>query len=418
MTGISYSTTAEDVASKALQVTVAVERLDATERQAVREYARQARLPGFRKGHAPEPVVRKRFETEIRRYVLENVLRESWETILKETELKPVADPQVRNVSFEAGKPLTFELLVDVRPQLTLATTGGFSLTRTVPPVTDDMVQEQVERVREQRGTWTPLDNVQPKPGQLVSVTVVTIEPGKEPAPSQPHDLVLGQGQTIPDLEEKIMSLRPGETTEADVRFPDDHPDEARRGESRRIRVTLHEVKDQVLPALDDAFAREAGDFESLEALRAAVRTDLEAEAARRSDQGVREELIRKLAEANQVPAPPSLVHRLVHAYAESYQVDKGQFEAFEGSFRPVAEQQVRRELVLEAVATAQNLHASEADLDARVAELAKARGMETGKLYTTLQQGHRLGELERAITEEKTFAWLLAQSTVTEVAA
>ena len=104
MTGISYQTTAEDVASKSLQVTVDVDRLEATERRAVREYARKARLPGFRKGHAPEPVVRRRFETEIRRFVLEDALRESWDTILKETELKPTADPQIRNVSFESGK--------------------------------------------------------------------------------------------------------------------------------------------------------------------------------------------------------------------------------------------------------------------------------------------------------------------------
>ena len=118
MTGISYQTTAEDVASKSLQVTVDVDRLEATERRAVREYARKARLPGFRKGHAPEPVVRRRFETEIRRFVLEDALRESWDTILKETELKPTGDPQIRNVSFEAGKPLTFEVLIEVRPEI------------------------------------------------------------------------------------------------------------------------------------------------------------------------------------------------------------------------------------------------------------------------------------------------------------
>jgi len=118
MTGISYETMSEDIASKSLQVTVDTDRLEATERRAVREYARKARLPGFRKGHAPEPVVRRRFETEIRRYVLEDALRESWDTILKETDLKPTSDPQIRNVTFETGKPLTFEVLVEVSRSL------------------------------------------------------------------------------------------------------------------------------------------------------------------------------------------------------------------------------------------------------------------------------------------------------------
>ncbi|MGH7592544.1 MAG: trigger factor [Gemmatimonadales bacterium] len=418
MTGISYQTMAEDVASRSLQVTVDVGRLEATERRAVREYARKARLPGFRKGHAPEPVVRRRFETEIRRFVLEDSLRESWDTILKETELKPTGDPQIRNVSFETGKPLTFEVVIEMRPQLTLTTTGGFSLTRTIAPVTDAMIQEQLQQLREQRGTWSPLSGVRPKPGNLVSVTVTTIEAGIESAAGTPHDLVLGQGQAIPELEERIMELEPGSTSEADVRFPDDHADAGRRGESRRVRITLHEVKEQILPDLDDALARELGDFDSLAALRDRVRDDLGAEARRRADDALKAALLRQIAEANQVPAPPSMVQRLLHAYAESYRVEAPQFETFAQSFRSVAEAQIKRELILDSVATAQNLRVTEADIDERVAKLAAARGVETGKLYSSLQQNHRLGELEHSITEDRVFAWLLQQSTVTEDAA
>lgn len=418
MTGISYQTTAEDVASKSLQVTVDVDRLEATERRAVREYARKARLPGFRKGHAPEPVVRRRFETEIRRSVLEDALRESWDTILKETELKPTADPQIRNVSFESGKPLTFEVLIEVRPQLALATTGGFALKRSVPAVTDEMVQEQLQQLREQRGTWSPLSGVRPKPGNLVSVTVTTLDEGVDPAAAAPHDLVLGQGQAIPELEERIMALEPGAAVEAEVRFPDDHAEASHRGQTRRVRIALHEVKEQILPDLDDALARELGDFDSLTTLRERVRADLTADAARQADNEVKGELLRRIGEANHVPAPPSMVHRLLHAYGESYRVEPAQFETFAQSFRSVAEAQVKRELILDSVAAAQNLRATEADIDQRVASLAGARGVEPGKLYASLQQNRRLGELEHSITEEKVFAWLLQQSTVTEDAA
>jgi len=418
MSGITYQTTSEDVASRSLQVTVAPDHLEATERRAIRDYARNARLPGFRKGHAPEPVVRRRFETEIRRYVLEESLRESWDTILKETELKPTSDPQIRNVTFEVGKPLTFEVLVEIRPELALAKTGGFTVARKPPTVTDDAVREQLQTLREQRGTWTPLAGVHPKPGNLVSVTVTTIEDGVEPAAAQPHDLVIGQGQTIPELEEKIMGLSAGETTDTEVRFPEDHPDESRRGKTRKVRIAVHEVKEQVLPDLDDALARELGDFDSLAALEARVREDLEVEARRRSEDELHGELLRQIGEANDVPAPPSMVHRLLHAYAESYRVEKEQFETFAKAFEPIAQAQVKRELILDAVATAQNLRATEADIDAKVATLAAARGMDAGKLYTTLQQNRRLGELEHTITEEKVFTWLLQQSTVTEGAA
>ena len=418
MTGITYQTTSEDVASRSMQVTVDPERLEATERRAVREYARKVRLPGFRKGHAPEPVVRRRFETEIRRFVLEEALRESWDAILKETDLKPVADPQIRNVTFESGKPLTFEMLIEVRPQITLTKTGGFALTRKVPTITDEMVRDQLQQLREQRGSWSPLADVRPKPGNLVSVTVTTLEEGVEPVPGQPHDLVLGQGQAIPELEERIMELAPGGAVDAEVRFPEDHADENRRGKTRKVRIALHEVKEQLLPDLDDALARELGDFDSLANLEARVRDDLAAEAKRRAEDELTGELLRNIGEANAVPAPTSMVHRLLHAYAESYRVEEAQFETFAKSFQPIAETQVKRELILDAVAAAQNLRATEGDIDQRVASLAASRGVEPAKLYASLQQNRRLGELEHSITEEKVFAWLLQQSTVTEAAA
>lgn len=418
MTEITYRLAAEDVASKTMEVTVPLERLADAERRAVKEYARQVRLPGFRKGHAPEAVVRRRFEQEIKRWVLEDSLRQGWELILKEADLKPTADPQIRAVSYEAASPLTFEVMVEVRPELTLATTGGFSLSRPPVEVTEEMVVEQLDRLREQKATWTPLDGVQPGPGNLVSISVTTIEEGSTPEAGQPYSLVIGEGETIPELEALIMTLTPGSTAEGDVHFPDDHPDVSRRGHARRVSVTLHEVKAQDLPVLDDAFARELGDFDSAEALTARVREDVTADATRSAEQALREQLTQKIVEANNVPAPNSLVHRLLHAYAEGYQIPKEQFETFATSFQPIAESQVRRELVLDAVATAQNLHATEEDLDARVAELAATRGIEPGKLYASLQQSKRLGELERTITEEKTFTWLLAQSTVTEGAA
>lgn len=417
MTEITYQTTSQDVASRSLQVTVPVERLAAAERRALREYTRQARIPGFRKGHVPEPVVRRRFGEEIRRHVIEDALRESWETIIKDTDLKPTADPQVSNLSFEQGQPLVFDMTVEVRPQIALATTGGFTLSRTVAPVTQEAIQERIDRLREQKASWTPVEAAKPKPGQMVTVAVTTL--GDEAQePSKPYSMVIGKGQAIPDLEELVMGLLPGETVAGDVRFPDDHPDEARRGEARRVSVALHEIKEQVLPPYDAAFAREVGEFESAEALTEQISSDLGEEAVRTADQGVREQLIDHLVRANDVPAPPTLVRRLVRAYAEGYGIDAERLDAFAGTFAPIAEAQVRRELVLDAVGSAQNLQATEADVDARVAELASARGVEPGALYASLQQAKRLDDLERTITEEKTFAWLLEQSTVTEVSA
>jgi trigger factor len=415
MSQITVEKTAEDSASKSLRVTVPVDRVQEAEAKALKYYVQRARLPGFRPGKAPEAVVRKRFGDAIRQSVLEEVIRESWETAKTSESLKPITDPSIRNLKFEDGSPIEFDLLVEVRPELTLERTGGFRVERRVASVTDAGVEEQLARVQEQKATWIPVEGAKPSPGQMVRVEVAPLDEAGAGA-AQPYDLVLGQNQAIPELEERIMTLLPGEQTDAEVKFPEDHPDEGRRGQSRRVRVTLHDVKRQELPPLDDAFAREVGDFENLDALRAAVRQDLEREATREADAQVRQALVQQVVEANNVQAPESLVHRLMHTYAEMYRVPQEQLEQFEQQFHQVAEAQVRRDLVLDAVVEANTLRATEAELDARVAELAASRGVPAGQLYGNLQKANRLPELERGITEEKAFAWLLQQSTIDEV--
>jgi trigger factor len=417
MTQITVEKTAEDSASKSLRVTVPVDRVREAEAKALKYYVKRARLPGFRPGKAPEAVVRKRFGDAIRQSVLEEVIRESWETAQSTESLKPVTDPSIRNLKFEDGSPIEFDLLVEVRPELKLERTGGFRVERRVAPVADSAVEEQLARVQEQKATWIPVEGAKPAPGQMVRVEVAPLdESGAGTGAAQPYDLVLGQNQAIPDLEERIMTLLPGEQADAEVRFPDDHPDESRRGQTRRVRVTLHDVKRQELPPLDDALAREVGDFENLDALRAAVRQDMEREAARDADTQVRQALIQQIVEANSVQAPESLVHRLMHGYAEMYRVPQEQLPQFEQQFHQIAEAQVRRDLVLDAVVEANGLRATEGELDQRVGELAAARGVPAGQLYGSLQKANRLPELERAITEEKAFAHLLQQSTIEEV--
>ena len=429
MSQITVEKTAEDSASKSLRVTVPVDRVREAEVKAIQYYAKRARLPGFRPGKAPEAVVRRRFNDAIRQTMLEELLREGWETAKSSESLKPIADPSVRNLKFEDGSPIEFDLLVEVRPEISLERVGGFRVDRRVAAVPDSAVDERLASFQEAKAAWIPVPGEKPAPGQMVRVEVAPLDEGAAGA-AQPYDLVLGQNQAIPELEERIMGLLPGETTETEVRFPEDHPDETtetevhfpedhpdekRRGQSRRVRITLHEVKRQELPPLDDAFAREVGDFESLDALRAGIRQDLEREAERDADAQVRQALLAQVVEANGIKAPESLVHRLMHGYAEIYRIPPEQLPAFEQQFHQIAESQVQRDLVLDAIVERQGLRATEAEVDARIAAMAEARGVSAGELYASLQKSNRLAELERGLTEEKAFQFLLGQSTVEE---
>jgi trigger factor len=209
------------------------------------------------------------------------------------------------------------------------------------------------------------------------------------------------------------MELAPGETKERVVKWPDDFPDEAQKGQTKNVRVTLQEVKRKTSPALDDAFAREVGDFDSIDALHAAVRTDLEEHSRRDADALVRQQLVDEITQANPFDVPPSWVNRMISAYMEAYKIPEEQRQAFAAEFAAVAEKQVRRDMIIDAIAEQQSLAASEKDVDDRVAAVAEQRGTDPGQVYASLQKAGRLPEIERSITEDKVFEWLIARNEV-----
>lgn len=398
-----------DAASRVFAVSVPVERWQAAEADTVRHYSKRAKVPGFRQGKVPEPVVRKRFGEAIRQSAIEELLRESWQQASKD--LQPISDPQVRNLKFADGAPLTFEIQVDIKPEIELARIEGFTIERRLPAVTDEMVEAQVNDLRERKAPWVPAEG-RAKPGDLVEATIVNVDDVPAEA-SEPVRFVVGQGRALPDLETHVMELDPGQTWEGAIRFPDDHPEEAKRGTSRTVRVTLHEVKRMELPALTDEFAQSLGDFADVAALKAAVRSDLEAEARRHADSEARAKLVDQIAAANNVSVPPSLMHRALHAYAQSYGIPEDRHHAFEAEFQPIAEAGVRRELIIDAVAGKHALYATAADVGSRIAEIAARRGEAPGSVRAALEKAGRLRELERGMTEEKVFAYLLERNTV-----
>ena len=396
-----------------LQVSVPAATVQAAEERAARRYASQVRLPGFRPGKAPATMVRKRFGGAIRQEALETLVQDAYKEVLEREKLELAGQPHIHDLKFDEGEPLTFTLHVEVRPKLELERVGGFQLTRPSQEVNDELVDEQLEQLREQRAQWAPTDD-RPMPGDTVTVMLSTGDEGSdELSEGQEYRLVLGSGQAIAGVEELIMETAPGATTERPVRWPDDFPDEAQRGTTKRVRVELKDVKRKTLPALDDALAREVGDFDSLDALRAAVRTDLEQHLQRESESTVRQQLVDQIIEANPFDVPRSWVDRMAIAYAEAYQVPEAERERFADEFRPVAERQVRRDMIVDAIAEREKLTATEADVDDKVNEAAQARSLNPGQLYASLQKAGRLQEIERGITEEKVFKYLLEQSTV-----
>ena len=406
---IEFTPRASEGVERHIQVSVPVEAVKDAEDKAAKRYASTVRLPGFRPGKAPATVVRQKFGEAIRQEALESIVREAYQEFVEKESIKVAAQPHVHDLKFEEGKPLTFELHLEVRPTIDLARTNGFRIQRPAATVTDEQLDQQIEQIRDEKATWTPVIE-KPLPGDMVNVQIAT---GADAGEGKSYPLVLGAGQAIPGIEELVMEAKPGETIERPVKWPDDFPDETQRAQTKTVRITVNEVKRKSAPPLDDALAREVGDFESLEALRKAVRTDMERHAEHEVEANVRQQLIDQIIAANAFDVPKSWVQQFVQNYAEAYQVPEDQRETFAGEFRAMAERQIRRDLVIETIAEKEGLAATEKDLDDRIAEQAEKRGANPGQIYAQLEKSGRLKEMERSITEDKVFKWLLDRNDV-----
>jgi trigger factor len=409
---IQIKTKKSEGLERLLEVSVPVETVRDAEDKAARKYATQARLPGFRPGKAPAAIVRKKFGEAIRQAALETLVQDAFKEVMEREKLQPASQPHVHDLHFHEGKPLTFELHVEVRPEVKLDRTSGFRVKRPEQQIGDTQLQEQLDALRDQRATWAPVEE-KPMPGDQVTVNLATAEDGGAMSEGKEYRLVIGEGQAIPAIEELILEAKPGQTIERPVKWPDDFPDEAQRGKTKPVRVELLDVKRKSLPALDDAFARDVGDFDSLDALKAAVKTDLEAHAQRDAESQLRQQLLDEVISANPFDVPEGWVSELSDAYLKQFQVPEEERPRFAQEFRPVAERQVRRDLVIETIAEREGLTATEADIDDRVAEVASKRGSNPSEVYASLQKAGRLREIERSITEEKVFTWLKERNTV-----
>ena len=399
--------------SRRLQISVPPETVADYEDQAAKKYASQVNLPGFRKGKAPPSMVRKKFAEAIRQEAIELVVNEAFKEAVERESLKLATQPHVHDLKFEPGQALEFELHCEVRPELNLEKIEGFEITRREGTVTDELVEEQIEKLREQKGDWAPVSE-KAAPGDMVTVLLSTADPDGTLPEGKEYRLTLGGGQAIPGIEELIMEAAPGETVERSVRWPDDFPDESQRGSTKSVRVSVKDVKRKSMPALNDDFAREVGDFDTLDALRAAVRVDMADHAKREADAETRGQLVEKIVEANPFEVPGSWTRQLIEGYMQMYGVPDAEKERFAQEFRPMAERQVRRDLIIDTLAERESLTASAADVDARIEELAKARNLNPGEVYAQLQKAGRLQEIERELTEDRVFAWLLERNPVT----
>jgi len=401
-----------------LSVTVPASLVAEEEKNAAAKLAGRIKMKGFRKGHVPKQVVASRFGGALRQEALDRLINEAYRHALAAEDLRPISEGQLEEVSYEPQQDLTFSIAFDVQPEIELGRLGGFLVERPQAAITDDHVAEILGNIQRQNGVWKPVEAGMPEVQDLVAVHIRRLD-GEADAEGKDYEFVLGEGQAIPEIEAAIRTLQPGGNGEFTVTFPDDFPDEKRRGEQERVEVTLQGRKVLELPDLDDALARQVGSFETLDELKARIREDLERDAAEQVEAAIRGRLLDFLLEANPFEVPLSMVDRYAESViGEQSNVPAERLQEIRDGIRPEAERAVKRMLIIERVAQIQDLHATEEDLDRRIEEIAAKNDSSPEKVYASFQKSGRLEALEHEITERKVFEFLKGQSEITEAPA
>jgi trigger factor len=394
-----------------LTITVPAENVAQMRMREQKKVGKTARLKGFRKGHVPRDVVEQRFGPLIDERTVNTLVEKAYVEALRAEELNPIGDPRIHDVHYSAGEPLTFRAEIEIMPEVRLDRMGGFKIKRPEVVVRDEEVDELVERLREERAVLEPVDRP-PQEGDVVSVRIG--DPGSEQVEDRPYRFELGTGMAIPAIEAAILTLGPGEAKDFDVDYPEDFEDEELAGSSRRLHVELHEVKAKRLPDLDDSFAGEVGDFDSLETLRSAIREDVLQHHEREADAAVRDQILASVIEANPFEVPPALIEGYLGQIMQAPEdTNPERLEEARKALTPAAEREIKRQLILEKVISDESLEASEADVESRLQEIGETRGMPVSQVRRELARQKRLDSLRHQLAVDRAFEFLEAQSTV-----
>jgi trigger factor len=386
---------------------------------------KRATLPGFRRGRVPRSLVKLHFADDVRREVAEHLIPDVYRRAVSEARIDPVNDPDLQDLRLEEGAPLSFTAVVEVKPAIALGEYRGLEIRHAPTPATEADVDEALERMREQNAQFRSVERAA-APGDLVVVDYTLAPQDHEPTTATGYHFLIGGGNVLPEIDAAAVGMHAGDERDVPLRFADDHRLESLRGKSGSARLKLSEVKEKILSALDDEFAKTLGEFETLEALRAEIRRQLEARREAESRHALDDKIVDALLARHEFGVPDAMVMRQVAHQVEhtrdrlrrqgvdpdGIQWDYGKIV---GELRPGAERAVRRALLLEAIADQEALTAADADVEAEVEKLARASQRPAPAVRRMMEKSGDLEALRHGLRERKTLDLLIGQARVTQ---
>ncbi len=428
-----------------LRVEIPSDVVDAHIARVAQTYSRRARIPGFRPGKAPARVIKQRFRGEILHDVLHDLVPRAVDDALRERGVEAINTPDIRDVSVDEGQALTFTASFDTVPSFDPGDYAVITLKRPSTRIEDAAVDAALDRLRQRAARYEPVEGRGVVEGDTVTLDLErwSYADGKAPE-GQPEDrapepdapgvnkdshagvdVELGSKVNPPGFDEQLLGLEVGATKRFPIRYPADHPIGELAGTSISYSVSVKNIKRRVLPELDDEFAKDMGEFENLDALRARVREDLEHEARHAAERDVRGELMKQLAARVPFEVPASLVDREVDRRIEEFahrlmdqNIDPRQagidWNTFRDSQREVAREAVAGALVLDEVARREKLEVTEAEADQEIGRYAERTGRTPAAVRGALEKEGGLSRVYAGLRREKSIDYVMARATIT----
>ena len=414
-----------DVEIPAADVDAAIDRL-------ARRYSRRAKVAGFRPGKAPVRLVRQRFKEDILHDVAHDLVPRAVDEALREQALTPIETPDVREVSIDDGQPLTFHALFEVLPSIRDLDYDALTLRRTPVTPDADATDRAIDELRLRASRLAPVTDRGAQGGDIVTLNLTRRGvSGPEGAPAASAEdrrenvtIELGAASNPPGFDTELTGLQVGESTAFELTYPADHEQTDLAGTRVAYEVELKATHRRVLSDLDDEFARSVGEFDTLEALKDRIASDLQRQAETETERGVRHDLMTQLASRVTVEVPEALVNREIARRLEQVaarltqqgvdqRTAKIDWEALRDEHRAPAVEMVRGSMMLDEVARRESLTISNDDVGQELTRYAERLGRTPSAVRAQLEKDDGIAKLSEGLRREKAIDFILSRATI-----
>jgi trigger factor len=421
---------AENPCRRELELEIPAEEVSKAIERVARDFAKVARIPGFRPGKAPLTLIRRRFADDIKGEVLQSLVPERVEKAVTEQKLTPVSQPQVEKLDFNEGQPLKFSAVFEVLPEFELGNYKDLPLEMPTMEVSDEDVAKTREEMRERAATFAPVEGRAVEDNDFVQLKLTgTPDDGGEPLQADSVLCHIGAEETMAPFNENLRGVNIGDHKEFDVPYPADYPDPKLAGKTFHYAVDVLGIKTKKLPDLNDDFAKDVSDTTTLDELNKKIRENLEHQRDHKQKELLREKVLNEIVKLHDFAVPQSLVEhqmdvrleRVVRSLAQQG-VDPRAVNVDWVSLRKRNEERakddVKAELIVDRIASAENIDTTPEELEHELEHIAGHSNESVEAIRARLTKQGALDRIKAKLRSDKTLDWLAQNARVTTIAA